>query len=173
MGYPPTPTPSAPATPSPSGDWNGQNFNISLTGLGSALAPTLSAITPANGPVAGGQSVTLTGTNLTATSAVSFGGTPAASFSVVDAGTVKATTPAHAGGPVNVTVTTPGGVSNPVLYTYQFLSSTTVAGSPNPSAVGASLTFTVTVAPAPDGATAGFTNTAVPFRRSSPTPATT
>src|SRR5260370_14362102 len=100
MGYPPTPTPSAPATPSPSGDWNGQNFNISLTGLGFALAPTLSAITPPNGPVAGGQSVTLTGTNLTATSSLSFAGTPAPPFSVVHSGTVKETTPAHASLPV-------------------------------------------------------------------------
>src|SRR5260370_7567694 len=83
MVYSFTPTAAGPATTTSSGDWNGQNFNISLTGLSFALAPTLSAITPPNGPVAGGQSGTLTGTNLTATSAVTFGGPPPPSSPVL------------------------------------------------------------------------------------------
>ncbi|MEV0537913.1 IPT/TIG domain-containing protein, partial [Kitasatospora sp. NPDC050463] len=50
----------------PAGTSNG----ISYTYLG---APTLSALVPNQGPVSGGNTVTLTGTNLTTATAVTFG----------------------------------------------------------------------------------------------------
>jgi hypothetical protein len=74
-------------------------------------APTVTGVSPSGGPVAGGTSVTITGTNLTGATAVSFGGLPAAVFSVLSATSVTATSPAHAAGPVDVVVTTPAGSS--------------------------------------------------------------
>ena len=68
-------------------------------------------MTPNNGPAAGGTSVTITGTNLTGASGVSFGGTLAASFTPVDATTVTATSPTHTAGTVDVRVTTGAGQS--------------------------------------------------------------
>ncbi len=81
--------------------------------------PTIASLTPTFGPTAGGTVVTITGTNLTGASAVTFGGT-AASFTVNSATSITATTPAHAAGAVNVAVTTPGGTATATNgYTYQ------------------------------------------------------
>ncbi|MFE3798846.1 IPT/TIG domain-containing protein [Nocardia tengchongensis] len=80
--------------------------------------PTLTTITPNAGPVAGGTTVVLTGTNLTGATAVSFGATPATSFSVDSDTQITAVAPAGTAGTVLVTVTTPGGTSNGVFYTY-------------------------------------------------------
>ncbi|MGZ0785945.1 autotransporter domain-containing protein [Pseudomonas saponiphila] len=86
----------------------------------SSAAPTLTSAAPNTGTTAGATSVTLTGTNLTGATAVSFGGTAATGYTVNNATTITATTPAHAAGAVNVVVTTPGGtvtLSNGYTYT--------------------------------------------------------
>ena len=75
------------------------------------VPPTVSGISPSSGPATGGTVVTITGTSLTGATAVSFGATAATSFTVINATTITATAPAHAAGTVDVTVTTPGGVS--------------------------------------------------------------
>ncbi|MFD7506897.1 beta strand repeat-containing protein [Streptomyces sp. NPDC059850] len=80
--------------------------------------PTLGDITPASGPVSGGTAVTLTGTNLLGATAVTFGGVPATSFTVVSAIQITAVAPPGTAGAVQVTVTTPGGTSNGVTYVY-------------------------------------------------------
>ena len=98
-----------------------------------ASAPTLSGLSPASGSMAGGTSVTLTGTNLTGTTAVSFGGTAATGIVNMSTTQVRCTSPAHAAGGVNVTATTAGGVSNTVPYTY---SSTSYTNTLNPTADG-------------------------------------
>lgn len=79
--------------------------------------PTVTNVNPnTNGNPAGGDSVTITGTNFTDSAGawqatgVSFGGTPAASFTVVNATTITAVTPAGTG-TVDVTVTSIGGTS--------------------------------------------------------------
>ncbi|MFL6374365.1 MAG: IPT/TIG domain-containing protein [Pyrinomonadaceae bacterium] len=74
-------------------------------------APTVTSVSPTSGTTSGGTSVTITGTNFTGATAVSFGGTPATSFTVNSATSITATSPAHAAGTVDVTVTTPGGTS--------------------------------------------------------------
>ena len=74
--------------------------------------PVVTAINPSSGPVTGGTSVTITGTDLNGATAVAFGATPAASFTVNSATSITAVAPAHAAGTVDVTVTTPGGTSN-------------------------------------------------------------
>ncbi len=42
--------------------------------------PTVTSISPTAGPLAGGTTVTVTGTNLTGATAVDFGSTPATNF---------------------------------------------------------------------------------------------
>lgn len=73
--------------------------------------PTLSQISPTLGSAAGGTGFSLTGTNLTGTTSVTFGGTAATSIYVVNATTVRGTTPAHSAATVNVVVTTSSGTA--------------------------------------------------------------
>ncbi len=126
--------------------------------------PVLYSVTPANGPDTGGQSVTILGAGLNGATSVSFGGTAAASYTVVNPGEIDAVTPAHAGGTVNLVVTTSGGgASNAISYTFRFTTSTSLASSANPSVVGASVTYTATVSPVPNGGTMSFTDNASPI----------
>ncbi|MFF6842335.1 IPT/TIG domain-containing protein [Streptomyces tanashiensis] len=75
-------------------------------------APTITAVTPAKGPASGGTAVTVTGTGFTGATAVAFGATPAASFTVHSDTEITATSPAAtAAGPADVTVTTPAATS--------------------------------------------------------------
>lgn len=94
---------------------HGVNFNY---GGGGTPTPTLSAIAPTSGPTAGGTACTLTGTDLTGCSSVSFGGSAAGSISVVSSTQVRCTSPAKSAGTYDVTATTAGGTSNPVSFTY-------------------------------------------------------
>jgi len=74
------------------------------------------AISPNFGPIAGGTTLTLvdgTGPNFSGATAVTFGGTPAASFTVNSGGEITVVTPAHASGMVDVVVSAPAGT-----YTY-------------------------------------------------------
>ena len=73
--------------------------------------PTVTGVSPAFGPAAGGTAVTITGTDFLATSAVMFGSTAATNVQIVNASSIVATPPAGAAGIVDVTVTTPIGTS--------------------------------------------------------------
>lgn len=68
--------------------------------------PTVTSISPASGPRAGGNAVTIAGTGLGDASAVSFGETSAASFKLNSASSITAVAPAGAG-TVDVTVSSP------------------------------------------------------------------
>ncbi|OWK44285.1 Alpha-L-arabinofuranosidase-like protein [Fimbriiglobus ruber] len=72
--------------------------------------PTVTRVSPPSGPVAGGTTVTITGTNLVGATAVQFGGTGAAIVSDM-ATQIVATSPAGSAGSVDVTVTTTAGTS--------------------------------------------------------------
>ncbi len=88
---------------------------------GSGAAPTVSGVSPTGGPGSGGTSVTLTGSGLSAATAVTFGAAPAASFTVGSDTELTAVSPAGSG-TVDVTVTTPLGVSPTVpsdRFTYE------------------------------------------------------
>ena len=79
---------------------------------GTTPAPTVTALNPTHGLAAGGNSVTITGTNFTGATAVNFGANAATAFTVVNATTITATAPAGtAGTTVEVTVTTPSGTN--------------------------------------------------------------
>jgi len=85
--------------------------------------PDVTGISPNVGPIAGGTSITITGTGFTGASGVSFDSTAAASFSVVSDTSITATSPVvSAAGVVDVTVTNSAGtseVSSSDLFTYQ------------------------------------------------------
>jgi hypothetical protein len=89
--------------------------------IASPTAVLVNSLRSRGGPVVGGTTVVLTGIGFTGASAVSFGGTAAASVSVNSDTQITAISPPHAVGQVNVSVTAPGGTSpaNPVtVYEY-------------------------------------------------------
>jgi len=73
-------------------------------------APTVSAISPTKGPLAGGITVTISGANLADATSVKFG-TSSATITEDTATQIKATAPACSEGALHVTVTTAGGTS--------------------------------------------------------------
>jgi hypothetical protein len=98
-------------------------------------APTFTSITPASGPVAGGTSVTITGTGFTGTTRVTIGGTAATGLSVISDLQITAITPSGSIGSAWVDVITPNGtaVSPTQAYTYigpQFTSISPASGPP-------------------------------------------
>jgi hypothetical protein len=95
-----------------------QGVGIFTVALCPAEAPTISAISPATGPAGGGTAVQVLGTGLDCASSVLFGGTAATILSKAP-GAITITTPAHAAGLVNVSVTTPAGTATrPAGFTY-------------------------------------------------------
>ncbi|MGX1976985.1 IPT/TIG domain-containing protein [Streptomyces kronopolitis] len=106
-------------------------------------APTLAAVAPRSGPLAGGNTVTLTGNHLAEATAVRFGGTTTASFTVVSDSQITAVVPAGVAGPADATVITAGGTSNPVTYTYVAAPViTALAPAQGPTSGGNTLTLT-------------------------------
>ncbi|BCK66142.1 hypothetical protein Srufu_000950 [Streptomyces libani subsp. rufus] len=105
--------------------------------------PVLAGVTPPSGPLSGGNTVTLTGTNLIEATAVRFGATPATSFTVVSDTQITAVVPAGAAGLSSVTVTTVGGTSNSVSYTYLAAPSiTALVPNHGPASGGSTATLT-------------------------------
>jgi hypothetical protein len=86
----------------------------------SSSPPSISSISQASGPIAGGTSVSITGTGFVSGATVSFGNVPATSVTVSSATSIAATAPAHASGLVDVTVTNPdsGTATLPQSFTY-------------------------------------------------------
>lgn len=111
-------------------------------------APTVTAVNPSAGPVAGGGRMIVTGSGFVPGSTVDFGATASPSVVVLSSTTLSAAIPAGAGGTVDVTVTTPGGVSaTSTADRYLYVAPPTVTGvSPDggPAAGGTSVTITGT-----------------------------
>ncbi|WDQ35456.1 IPT/TIG domain-containing protein [Paenibacillus marchantiae] len=126
------------------------NVGSTANVLVNAIAPTITSMSPASGPTSGGTTVTLTGTNLTGATAVKFGATAAASYTVNSATSITATAPAGSLGTVDVTVTTSGGTSATSAvdqYTYMSMAAPTIVGlSPisGPTSGGTTVTLTGT-----------------------------
>jgi hypothetical protein len=76
-----------------------------------SLRPAVSGVSPSLGSTAGGGVVTISGSDLDGATAVSFGGVPAAAFTVVSPTQITATPPARSQGTIHVQVTGPGGMS--------------------------------------------------------------
>ncbi len=118
-------------------------FPIQIPGT-TTIPPTVSSILPATGSLAGGNTVTITGTNFLEAQTVTFGGTPATSFTVNTATSITATVPPGSIGTVSVVVTTLVGSSAPnSLYTYVSLPVfTSISPSSGPIAGGTAVTIT-------------------------------
>ena len=89
---------------------------ISLTGFIFTVpsTPSISSFTPSRATA--GVTVVITGTNLTGATAVSFGGTPATSFTVDSPTSIKAIVGSGASGPISVT--TPKGTTSLLGFMY-------------------------------------------------------
>jgi photosystem II stability/assembly factor-like uncharacterized protein len=93
--------------------------------------PTVTSINPNSGPIGGGTSVTLTGTNFTGATGVTIGGAAATSVSVINSTTLTCVTPPGAAGARSVLVTTQGGTNAAnTLFTYVVPAPTVGAVSP-------------------------------------------
>jgi len=155
-------------------DGGAQQHNIvapttdtTYTATFATIAPTVAGLSETSGPTAGGRVLTLTGTNFAGGMAVSLGGVAATAVTVRDGTTATLTTPAHAAGAVDVTVTTAGGSATlPRGYTYGATANapgprttttapplSTPVGVPAPRARGPAQTTGTppAVAPAPTG----------------------
>jgi hypothetical protein len=92
------------------GSLNGGQAASSFTAQDSAPI-AISSISPGSGSAAGGTRVTIIGCGFKAGTTVSFGGVAGQSVSVFSPTLLRATTPAHAAGSVDVRVVNPGGAS--------------------------------------------------------------
>jgi hypothetical protein len=116
--------------------------------------PTVTGVSPAAGPTAGGNTVTITGTGFqnifgfSGVSEVDFGSVKAPSFNVVSGTQLTATVPPGSAGTVNVTALTWLGATTATSaadqYTYQVPCTTTITGTnPVPLTVTSGLTCLV------------------------------
>ncbi len=97
-----------------------------------ALAPVVSSLSPGSGSTTGGNGITITGKYLDGATGVTFGSTPASSFSVDSSGQITAVAPASAAAIVDVRVTGPGGsseVTSADRYTFTGPATTTSSSS--------------------------------------------
>jgi hypothetical protein len=106
--------------------------NTLFTYQAPASTPTVTSISPTSGSTAGGDTITITGTDLTGATSITVGGAACAPFNVASATSATCTTPAGTAGTASVEVTTPGGTSaSNSLFTYTAAPTPT----PTPSAV--------------------------------------
>jgi hypothetical protein len=140
-------------------DGTGKFTAVTWTYTGRPVTPTVTAVAPASGPVAGGTAVTITGTNLTGASGVTFGGTAATSVSAVSATQVTCVTPVHAAGAVTIVVTASAGTGTGTnLFTYLAAPSiTTLSPTTGTTAGGTTVTITGTGLTGTTGVTFGGT----------------
>jgi hypothetical protein len=107
--------------------------------------PTVSSISPSEGPLVGGITVTITGAHLEGAEEVKFGST-AVTITEDTATQIKATAPACSAGALHVTVTTPGGTSSTsAADEYTCVTAPTVTSvSPTKGPLGGGETVTIT-----------------------------
>ena len=108
--------------------------------------PTVAAVSPRDGPAAGGTLVTISGSGFTNATTVAFGTNPATNFKVVSDTSITVDSPAGIG-TVDVTVTTPGGESatSPADQFAYITAAPTVAGvSPTLGPIAGGTVVTIT-----------------------------
>ena len=125
------------------------NFVFKRNGQAGAPLPTLSSVSPASGPTAGGTVLTLTGTQFVTGATVSVGGVSATSVTVNSSTSITATAPVHAAGAVSVVVTNPDGgsatINNAYTYTVPTPTLSSVSPTSGPMSGGTVLTLTGTL----------------------------
>ena len=111
-------------------------------------APTITSLSPNSGPTTGNTTVTITGTNFTGATAVTFGGAgPAKSFTVVSSTEITAVSPATSAAVARlVVVTTPAGTTaNVPAADFTYIGTPTITSlSPNSGPTTGNTTVTIT-----------------------------
>jgi large repetitive protein len=128
-------------------------------------APRVTGVSSASGPAAGGTSLTITGTGFTDATAVSFGGTAAASFTVNGDTSITTMSPAEDAGTVDVTVTSAGGTDTAsAIDQFTFVAAPSVSGAdPNNGTTDGGTSVTITGTGFTDAMAVDFGGTAVGF----------
>jgi hypothetical protein len=109
--------------------------------------PTITSCSPGSGATAGGNTVTVNGSNFVATpTSITFGGTAATNITFSSSTAVTCTAPVHAAGAVNVVVTNPDGQSGTGnnVYTYVNPPPNVTSCSPNGGSTAGGTSVTVT-----------------------------
>ena len=108
--------------------------------------PTITNISPASGPLSGGTTVTITGTNFVTGATVTIGGVAVTGINVASATSITATTAAGTtGGAKDVVVTTPGGLATlPGGFNYLPVTITSVTPPTGLTSGGTPITITGT-----------------------------
>jgi hypothetical protein len=104
-------------------------------------------VSPSSGSLAGGTTITVTGTNLSGATLVRVGSVNATGLTVVDATMLTCVTPAGTAGAKSVSVTTPGGTATRSnAFTHVYIAPTIASVSPDagPDTGGTSITITGT-----------------------------
>ncbi len=109
-----------------------------------AAPPSVTKLSPSSGSAGGGTTVTITGTSFQGATAVSFGATAAASFSVRSATTITAVAPQAAAGTLDVRFTTPIGTSATSTHDRYRFTPRVTGVSPNAGSVAGGATVTIT-----------------------------
>jgi hypothetical protein len=145
LGTPPTVDPTLSLFDSHGNQiYNQSNHAYLVLAPGFVPAPRVAGVSPLSGPQ--GSSVTIAGSGFTGATAVSFGSTAAASFTVNSDTSISAITPAVRSGTVDVTVTNSGGTSATTTSDqFTFVLTPRVAGvSPNQGSADGGTSVTIT-----------------------------
>ncbi|MDR3426029.1 IPT/TIG domain-containing protein, partial [Silvimonas sp.] len=111
-----------------------------------AVMPSISGVTPNTGPVAGGTSITISGTGFTPTTSVTVDGIPATSITINSATSLTAITPAYVSGPLAANVVVSNEIGGATLaggFTYQASSPTLISITPNQGSMAGGSSVTV------------------------------
>jgi hypothetical protein len=125
---------------------DGQSASLS-SAFTYVAAPTISSVSPASGPTAGGTVITITGTGFVSGATVRVNGVAATGVTFLSATQVRATTPAGTAGARAVQVTNPDGQSVSLANAFTYVAPptvTSVSPSSGPTAGGTAITVTGT-----------------------------
>ncbi len=142
---------------------SGNTNNVGIAGIQIvALSPTLLSVNPSSCTVAGGVTVTLTGTNFKAgVRSLTFGGVQATNVTFVNSTTLTCTAPAHAAGVVDITLVDVNfrTATATGAFTYTNATAPTISSvTPNSGPDGQAITITGTGFQANSTVTIGGTN---------------
>jgi hypothetical protein len=107
-----------------------------------SVTPTVISVSPSSGTIAGGTSVTITGTAFQTGAAVTTGGAACTGVTLVGSTQITCTTPAHAVGVVSIVVTNPDSTTATFTGAYQFIDPNAPLPAPVLSSISPSSGFT-------------------------------